>query len=574
MREFPRVLLTMFATVLALWLVMGYWPLSRGSRFAFCLGISLICVAMLWSQWRRFQHGNAVSPHPEENLLPPEEFKGAVIVVCGDTASLFPAEALYRETRQGWYLRAESIEQLPLLAQCLSTMRPALVPQVSVLLAVTPEQHNAEETLAQSLTGWRRSIAQCRGWLNGLPPVWSVVWVSPPDGGSPENGSWFTVTPDLPDIRVRQNNHVPLPVDDWQREASDNTSRFCQALWLDSVLALTERHVIRPLGSRQGELPALKLCAAGICLAPVTAVANNLWQQQITETTTLSPACVPKPVPEVLSLPDVLLPYLPHRQGISRRMQDIGLAAGICFVFIVLAMLASFINNQRLVRSVGDHLAVYHRLSGTPVAPKQQAQHRLRADSHQLDDWQRRGEPPRYGLGLYQGMHLIPLVEAAINDWAPPPPPRPVIKKIVQGPQTIRLDSMSLFDTGKWALKPGSTRLLVNSLVGIKAKPGWLIVVAGHTDSVGDEKSNQSLSLKRAESVRDWMRDTGDVPESCFAVQGYGESRPVATNDTTEGRALNRRVEISLVPQANACQLPGNTPASSQDDDVSKNEME
>jgi len=144
----------------------------------------------------------------------------------------------------------------------------------------------------------------------------------------------------------------------------------------------------------------------------------------------------------------------------------------------------------------------------------------------------------------------------------------------VQGPQTVRLDSMSLFDTGKWALKPGSTKLLVNSLVDIKAKPGWLIVVAGHTDSTGDDKSNQVLSLKRAESVRDWMRDTGDVPESCFAVQGYGESRPVATNETTEGRALNRRVEISLVPQANACQLPGETPASSQDDDVSKLKME
>jgi len=171
-------------------------------------------------------------------------------------------------------------------------------------------------------------------------------------------------------------------------------------------------------------------------------------------------------------------------------------------------------------------------------------------------------------------MRLIPPVEAAISDWAPPLPPRPVIKKVVQGPQTVRLDSMSLFDTGKWALKPGSTKLLVNSLVDIKAKPGWLIVVAGHTDSTGDDKSNQVLSLKRAESVRDWMRDTGDVPESCFAVQGYGESRPVATNETTEGRALNRRVEISLVPQANACQLPGETPASSQDDDVSKLKME
>ncbi len=148
-------------------------------------------------------------------------------------------------------------------------------------------------------------------------------------------------------------------------------------------------------------------------------------------------------------------------------------------------------------------------------------------------------------------------MEAAINDWAPPPPPRPVIKQVVQGPQTIRLDSMALFDTGKSALKPGSTKLLVNSLLGIKAKPGWLIVVAGHTDSIGNDRSNRQLSLKRAEAVRDWMRDTGDVPESCFAVQGYGASRPVASNETPEGRAQNRRVEISLVPQKDACLTPG-----------------
>ncbi|TFB27355.1 OmpA family protein [Lelliottia nimipressuralis] len=572
MREFPRVVLIALATVLSLWLVLGYWPLSGGSRFALCLCISLICGAVLWKQWRRFQRGCAVSVKLEGSNLPPETFQGAVVLVCGDTASLFAQGTMHRETRQGWYLRAENAEQLPLLAQHLASVRPALVPQVSVLLAVMPEQHDSDELLAQSLRAWRRSITQCRAWLNGQPPLWSGIWVSPPDRERQEETRWFTVTPDLPGIQVRQSSHVPLPVDDWQREAAGNASRLYHALWLESVLALIERYVLRPLSTRQGELPALKFCASGICLTPVTAVADNLWQQQIAETTTLFPAGTA--AQEMPSLPDVLLPYLPRRQGVSRRMQDTRLAAGICFLFLALAMLASFINNQRLVRSIGDHLAVYHRLSGTPPTPKQQAQQRLRADSRLLDDWQRRGEPLRYGLGLYQGMHLIPPVEAAINDWTPPPPPRPVVKKIVQGPQTIRLDSMSLFDTGKWALKPTSTKLLVNSLVGIKAKPGWLIVVAGHTDSTGDDKSNQVLSLKRAESVRDWMRDTGDVPESCFAVQGYGESRPVATNDTAEGRALNRRVEISLVPQANACQLPGNTPAPSQDDGASKNEME
>lgn len=136
----------------------------------------------------------------------------------------------------------------------------------------------------------------------------------------------------------------------------------------------------------------------------------------------------------------------------------------------------------------------------------------------------------------------------------PPPPPKPGPKPV---PKIVRLDSMSLFDSGSFDLRPGSTKLLVNSLVGIRGKPGWLIVVAGHTDNTGKPALNQTLSLKRAEAVRDWMRDTGDVPESCFAVQGYGASRPIATNDTPQGRALNRRVEISLVPQANACQRPG-----------------
>ena len=165
----------------------------------------------------------------------------------------------------------------------------------------------------------------------------------------------------------------------------------------------------------------------------------------------------------------------------------------------------------------------------------------------------------------------MPVLEA-IRSYVPPPPkPQPQPKPVSK---IVRLDSMSLFDTGRYDLKPGSTKLLVNSLVGIKAKPGWLIVVSGHTDNTGNPQLNQTLSLKRAEAVRNWMRDTGDVPESCFAVQGYGESRPAATNDTPEGRALNRRVEISLVPQANACQIPGKHPASSQDDGVSENKTE
>ncbi|HGC6390749.1 TPA: OmpA family protein [Cronobacter dublinensis] len=574
MRDAYRSLLTVLGAVLALWLILGFWPLSTGSRVALSLLVVLVSGVMFLRQRRASQaRATAVREIVDENL-PPEDFQGAVILVCGDNSPLFVSGSCHRETRQGWYLWVKDAEQLPLLAQHLSLVRPALVSQISVMLAVVPEQHISGDDFTQHLRCWQRAVVRCRAAFGTLPPLWTVTWISPPVVCAQAEPVWFSTINPRSGIQVYQSGQGNVSLTEWILETGTDgrLSRLSHVLWLDSLLAWQNSAVNDLLSVRRGELPVMTPCVQGMCMVPVTGIAGNLWQQHITSVTALPPDAVVSTEP--LPLPELLLPALPRRRGVSRRMlfwRYAGLLGGI---FLALAMLASWVNNQRLIRNVGDHLALYHQLTGQPVAPKLRAQQRLRADGALLDDWARRGEPLRYRMGLYQGLRLIPPVEATVSDWAPPPPPPPVIKKIIQGPKTLRLDSMSLFDTGKWALKPGSVKLLVNSLVGIKAKPGWLIVVAGHTDSTGDEQSNQVLSLKRAESVRDWMRDTGDVPESCFAVQGYGESRPVATNDTAEGRALNRRVEISLVPQANACQLPGNTPAPSQDDGVSKNEME
>ncbi|HEY2452827.1 MAG TPA: OmpA family protein [Scandinavium sp.] len=574
MRDVYRSLLTALAGVLALWLILGFWPLSVVSRVVLSVLVVIVCGVVLWRQRVASNLRQDAVREISDDSLPPEDFQGAVILACGDSASLFEAGTRHRETRQGWYLKVQDAEQLPLLAQHLSIVRPALVSQISVLLAVMPECHTSADDFTQALRGWQRAVVQCRPWLSGLPPVWTVTWVSPPGGCSENEAVWFTTINNRAGIQVHQPGQGNLPLTEWIKEsdASGRFTRLSQVLWLDSLLAWQASAVNSLLTVRQGELPVLKPCAQGFCMVAVSGVNDSLWQQHISGITALAPDITGNR--DALPLPELLLSGLPRRRGISRRMlfwRYAGLLGGI---FLLLAMLASFINNQRLIRSVGDHLALYHRLPGEPVAPKLRAQQHLRADGALLDDWQRRGEPLRYRMGLYQGLRLVPPIEAAISDWAPPPPPPPVIKKIVQGPKTIRLDSMSLFDSGKSALKTGSTKVLVNSLVGIKAKPGWLIVVSGHTDNTGSVQLNQTLSLNRAESVRDWMRDTGDVPESCFAVQGYGASRPVATNDTPDGRALNRRVEISLVPQANACQIPGVTKTSSQDDDVTDNEME
>ncbi|MFY3739429.1 OmpA family protein, partial [Escherichia coli] len=93
--------------------------------------------------------------------------------------------------------------------------------------------------------------------------------------------------------------------------------------------------------------------------------------------------------------------------------------------------------------------------------PKADAVAVLREDAALLDDHARNGVPARLSLGLYQGGRLrMPVLNAIRSYVPPPPPPEPELKP---APKIVRLDSMSLFDTGKWALKPASTKLLVNS---------------------------------------------------------------------------------------------------------------
>jgi outer membrane protein OmpA-like peptidoglycan-associated protein len=74
-----------------------------------------------------------------------------------------------------------------------------------------------------------------------------------------------------------------------------------------------------------------------------------------------------------------------------------------------------------------------------------------------------------------------------------------------------------------------------------------IVNVMGHTDSTGSDQYNLDLSQRRANSVTQYLIAQGLMPQR-FVVQGFGESRPVATNDTPEGRQLNRRVEIQISP--------------------------
>ncbi|EFE9630056.1 OmpA family protein [Escherichia coli] len=560
-----RLWLTILSLFLTLWLISGFLPLSAVNQIILTLVSVVAAGLVLWYQWRCLPSRRGAPENAGDDCLPPEYFQGHVLLVAGNSDAWFESGQAYRETASGWYLRVDTPEQMRILAERLSYSRPALCGQVVVMLGLLPEQHTSDETFLPWLRNWQRAVMQCRQWLNTTPPVLVTLMVSEP---SPQSTSlnkhsahWFTLTPDLPGMHIRLTEAGAIPAEEWL-QACDAASRLrcvSELLWLNAMLSWYNRITDALTDICRQEHFYFRPVAVGFCLTSVAARPGNLWQQQLTSLTALPPSA--GVLSQALPLPDILLSGIPRHRGLSHWHRLCRQTGAIVGVFLLLAMLASFMNNQRLVRSVGEHLTAWHQMRGYSSESKTTALQRLQADSQLLNDWQQHGVPQRYGLGLYQGMWLIPPVERAISEWVAPLPPRPVIQKVTQTPKTVRLNSLALFDAGKWTLKPGATKWLVNALVDIKAKAGWLIVVSGHTDNTGDPQRNQALSLKRAEAVRDWMRDTGDIPQSCFAVQGYGESRPVAPNDTAEGRARNRRVEISLVPQADACRLPDASPA-------------
>jgi OOP family OmpA-OmpF porin len=122
---------------------------------------------------------------------------------------------------------------------------------------------------------------------------------------------------------------------------------------------------------------------------------------------------------------------------------------------------------------------------------------------------------------------------------APPPPPPP---PPAEGTKIESLEG-ALFDFDKATLKPTAVEKLDHAVKVLNEFPSVKLSVEGHTDSVGSDKYNQGLSERRAKSVVDYLVKAG-IDASRLTAVGYGKTRPVASNDTADGRAMNRRVDL------------------------------
>ncbi len=124
-----------------------------------------------------------------------------------------------------------------------------------------------------------------------------------------------------------------------------------------------------------------------------------------------------------------------------------------------------------------------------------------------------------------------PAPKIASNPGVPPAPPGLVLEGIT-------------FDTGKATIRDESFAQLDNVAEFMTLRKNARIEISGHTDNVGNPKANKTLSQKRADACREYLMIKG-VEEDRIQAVGYGDERPIASNDTEEGRQKNRRIEAT-----------------------------
>ncbi len=152
-------------------------------------------------------------------------------------------------------------------------------------------------------------------------------------------------------------------------------------------------------------------------------------------------------------------------------------------------------------------------------------------------------------------MFLVPLMAVALTGCPsmtvqqsgfPPlavtavPPPKPVEK--------IEIKDKIQFELAKAKLKRESFPILDHVVDVMKQRPNIKVEIEGHTDITGDAERNRTLSQARAESVLEYLTKKG-IAKDRLVAKGYGPDKPVASNDTEQGREANRRVEFTILDQ-------------------------
>lgn len=587
MNDYPWRLQIIYSVILSLVLLLVFLPIAIGWQIIGVILILGVASLLFYRQLSYRKKLNACTKNidfltQKLSLLPARQrYRLPILLVTGNCAKqYFPEDLTLAESNiiissEAVWVYVEEYSELPIVFDSLIARWPDMLGRIGLLLAITPELENKQGLFTAKLQSFRQSwVDTCRIAKYQLP-----VYVSAHIG---LNNIHYHDDVTLPvywyQIVARQiylMDEYLSPIDNWINDKKLNSQERQQRLSLRAMLQEYEQwlnaHVLSVLTDNKQTIA--KCEPEGIAIYPLNShfIHDNLFSHTINRRTTLD---IPNhySIAEIVTPPDRLVKYMPIAYPYSPKRKAICNMIMITSLFFMAGLGASYWNNIKLAQQIYNDIQHYDLIAMDSYDEKYRALAILKADRHLLNDYNQQGVPVKLGLGLYHGQDLLVPLNRAIGRYVPPPPPpapppepeKIIIKEkevVIKEYPVIRLDSLSLFESGKALLKPESTKVLINALMEIKTQikqndnAGWLVLISGHTDSTGDANKNQQLSLERAAAVRDWMIKTSDIPETCFAIQGYGAKKPLVSNDTPEQRSQNRRVEINLVPQITTCQL-------------------
>ncbi|KML19697.1 MULTISPECIES: OmpA family protein [Burkholderia] len=545
---YPRRTMIAYAAVLALAVIWLVLPLGPSVAWTLTVIIGIVALALMWWSTHKLSRARKQSAQVLAALgaatadIPVRlRTRMPLVLVTGDGLStLFDRIGEIRHAHVGdggIWLRVDRPQDLPRLAVAVRQWRDGRAPD-GVVLSVVPALHAGADMLTQKLRVVRQAVADASRMLGTRLPGYVAIYQRLTTGtvglSTPE---WYGVSSASHLVGSERFESAIRAAEDEVRYAPADGNAATRAAALASVIGWTQRIVLSPLMDRlQPAMPWTLFGAGWIDCGPASS-ATNPWQHDVAMQTHVMRVDAPAS-PSPWPLPQPLIEAIPRRHWMSPRITALAHTLALLACAAGVAFWGAAKNNEALLARIGADLGRYTMIPTDHDAAKRGALQTLVADRDQLDRYARTGIPMRLSFGMYRGAQLIPALNDAIASYVPPPPP----------PAVVTLDSMSLFDSGKAQLKPGSNRAMVGALEMIKSHPDKRILVAGYTDNTGAPDSNLQLSTARAEAVRDWLVDASGIPATQFAIQGYGVTRPIASNDTPDGRARNRRVEITLIP--------------------------
>ncbi|WGS45885.1 OmpA family protein [Burkholderia sp. JSH-S8] len=523
-----RVQLVWAAILVAalVWLVMPLdwqpsWPVVLA--IVLCAAVSC-CVAL---------HGTPKA-NPDAMSLEGATMHQPVVIVIGPQAgALFAGGAPARRDGGAIWRQVPGTEELERVMEESRTecgRWPA-----AALLPVIPDEIDDDAAMRRELARWRHALDETARYRASALPCHVAIYAHLGGTGT-DAPAWYGSAADMTGklAAVQSVRHGMLAVRQQLDASSNGESDIKRAALAHALFNWMENAAFPSAVDRVANAAHLTLRHVLLADLGGVAVRASTWTRWLVARTGLQPAVAPRTLP--LPLPPLSLARLTVSDGGEMSSQPLWLHAVIAVAAALAIMFAvsGWSNGRHVARVAADLRAWYARESVNDTTERALIES-LRQHLAAARRYEHGATPATLGWGLYRGDAFEAELERAMS----------VVR--LTAPSMV-LDSLPLFDSGKVTLKAGAAQQLEGAIELIRANPGKRILIAGHTDDVGSHDTNLKLSEARAKAIRDWFVARSAVPVTRFAIQGYGATRPLESNADERGRAMNRRVEITLLP--------------------------